>query len=162
MCEIIFLILVHSKKAIVDNVSNEFGNDIVSKLLQRSKAIVFNVTIEFGITTEVKPVQPKGSHPNSVTELGMVIDVKPVQPNKAKSPIDVTELGIVVVLQPKINLLLEVSIIALQLFRESYFVLSLATTIDANSLHWLKEVPLTEVTEFGMVTEVKSGQYAKA
>ena len=54
-----------------------------------------------------------------VTELGMVILVRLVQPLNAELPIEVTELGIIVFLQPVIKVFEDVSIIALQSFRES-------------------------------------------
>ncbi len=54
-----------------------------------------------------------------VTLLGMVMEVKLEQPLKALTPMDVTLLGITVVEQPAINLFDAVSIIALQLSRES-------------------------------------------
>lgn len=54
-----------------------------------------------------------------VMEFGIVMSVRPEQPKKASSPMLVTELGIVVLLHPQIRRLDEVSIIALQLFRES-------------------------------------------
>ena len=50
----------------------------------------------------------------------------------APFPILFTLLGINVFLQPPINLLVEVSIIALQLFLESYTVLFLSITILSN------------------------------
>jgi hypothetical protein len=43
---------------------------------------------------------------------------------------EVTDLGMVVFMQPAINVLVVVSIIALQLLRESYFGLSLATEME--------------------------------
>ena len=54
-----------------------------------------------------------------VTELGMVRLVRPVQPVNECSPIVVTEPRMVVRWQPEINLLVAVSIIALQPSRES-------------------------------------------
>ena len=59
-----------------------------------------------------------------VTELGMLMAVRLVQPKNAQSPMEVTELGMVVFMQPAINVLVAVSIMALQLLRESYFGLS--------------------------------------
>ena len=53
------------------------------------------------------------------TELGIVMEVKPLQLLKAPSPMLVTELGITVFMQPEISVLVEVSIIALQVFLES-------------------------------------------
>ena len=49
----------------------------------------------------------------------IVMLVRPEQEAKALSPIEVAELGIIVVLQPLINLLVAVSIMALQFSRES-------------------------------------------
>ena len=46
----------------------------------------------------------------------------------------VTVLGITVFLQPVINVFVDVSIIALQLFRESYTVFPDSTTIDVKPL----------------------------
>ena len=69
-----------------------------------------------------------------VTLLGIVTEVRPLQPEKALSPMDVTLLGMVVFLQPCINVLLAVSIMALQLSRESYFVLPLSTLMEAKPL----------------------------
>ena len=156
MCEIIFLILVHSKKAIVDNVSNEFGNDRVSKLVQPRNCIKSRLSTELGITTDFKPVQPaKACQPIEVTELGMVTEVKPVQPSKALPPIDVTELGIVEFMQPAISVLVSVSMMALQLLRESYFVFPLSTTIDVNPVHSIKALSPIEVTKLGIETAVK-------
>ena len=54
-----------------------------------------------------------------VTEFGIVIDVRPIQLSKADTPMLVTELGMMVFLQPVINVLVFVLIMALQLSRES-------------------------------------------
>ena len=54
-----------------------------------------------------------------VTPLGMITEVRFSQPANAHRPIAVTLLGIMVFLQPNINVLLSVSIMALQLLRES-------------------------------------------
>ena len=54
-----------------------------------------------------------------LTEPGIVMDVKPLQPLNASNLIAVTELGITVFLQPATNLLVAVSMIALQLLRLS-------------------------------------------
>ena len=76
--------------------------------------------VEDFILIFVKPVQPsKQDSPKLVTELGIVIEVKPVQSSKQDSPKLVTELGMVVFMHPRISSLLDVSIIALQLFLES-------------------------------------------
>ena len=70
----------------------------------------------------------------TVTELGIVMLVKLQQPLKALLPIGVIELGIIVFLQPTIKVLVAVSMIALQLSRESYFGFSVSTTIFVKSL----------------------------
>ena len=73
------------------------------------------------MVTDVSPEQPlKALIPIDVTLLGIVTDVRPEQLAKAKFPIDVTLLGITVFGPPLIRVLLAVSIIALQLSRESY------------------------------------------
>jgi hypothetical protein len=56
-----------------------------------------------------------------ITLLGSVIDVRSLQPEKAFLPMLVTLLGMVVFLHPAINVFEAVSIMALQLSRESYF-----------------------------------------
>ena len=105
---------------------------------------------------DVKPVQKeKALSPIYVTELGMVRDVKPVQPEKALLTIDVTELGITVFLHPAINSLAEVFIIALQDSLESYTGLPSSTTIDVKPEQPSKADLPIDVTELGMVMDVK-------
>ena len=65
----------------------------------------------------------KAPLPIVITELGIVTEVKSLQPKKALIPIEVTVLGIIVFLQPIINSLVLVSMMALQLSLESYTVL---------------------------------------
>ena len=65
-----------------------------------------------------------------VTLLGIVTEVKAEQPMKAYPSILVTLLGIIVVLHPKCSVFVAVSIIALQLFRESYTGFPSSTTIE--------------------------------
>ena len=48
------------------------------------------------------------------------MEVNPVQLSNARSSMDKTPFGIFVFLQPKIKQFLEVSMMALQLLRESY------------------------------------------
>ena len=68
----------------------------------------------------VKPLHPlKAEYPIEVMELGMVIEVRAVQPENAYPSIFVTELGITVFRHPAISLLVDVSIMALQLSRLS-------------------------------------------
>ena len=66
--------------------------------------------------------------------LSSEIDVKPLQYAKAQLPILVTSLGITVFLQPLINTLVAVSIMALQLYRLSYIEFLSSTTIDVKLL----------------------------
>jgi hypothetical protein len=61
----------------------------------------------------------KASSPIDVTLLGIVTEVRPEQPSKALLPMDVTLLGITVPLHPINKVFDDVSIIALQLSRES-------------------------------------------
>ena len=78
------------------------------------------VVTEFGMLMVVRLEQPENaSHWIEVTEFGMLMAVRLEQPKNASSPIEVTEFGIVVFLQPAINVLVAVSIMALQLLRES-------------------------------------------
>ena len=74
----------------------------------------------FGIVKEVRLLQPwKALSPMLVTLLGMVMEVRPLQLSKASSPILVTLFGMVVFWQPAIRVFVAVSIMALQLSRES-------------------------------------------
>ena len=70
----------------------------------------------------------------------------------------VTLLGIIVDLQPAIRVLDEVSIIALQLSRESYVVFSPSTMIEVKLKQLEKAASPMLVTLLGMVTEIKSLQ----
>ena len=70
-----------------------------------------------------------------VTPLGIVTLVKLVQPLKALLPMLVTLFGITVFLHPVIKVFVAVSIIALQLFLESYVLLLLSTVIDTRLSH---------------------------
>ena len=83
---------------------------------------------------EVRPQFQKAASSIVVTELGMDIDVRLLQPTNALFPMIVTVLGIIVFWQPVINLLVDVSIMALQLLRESNFVFPLSTTIEVRPL----------------------------
>ena len=83
------------------------------------------------IVIEVKLEQPeKAEEPMLVTLLGSSTEVKLEQPEKAEEPMLVTLLGMVVFWQPVINILLSLSMIALQLSLESYLELLGATTIE--------------------------------
>ena len=74
----------------------------------------------------------------------------------------VTSPGMVEPLHPIINVLLSFSIIALQLLRESYFVLPASTVIVAKLLQSAKTPTPMLVTLAGMVTDVKLEQNRKA
>ena len=104
----------------------------------------------------VKLLQPQNaSLPMLVTEFGIVIPVKLLQPLNASLPMLVTEFGITVFLQPATNLLVEVSIIALQLLRLLYTLLLLSTMILVKLLQSINtEAPML-VTESGIVMPVK-------
>ena len=78
------------------------------------------VVTELGIMMEVRLEQLENALlPIEVTELGMLMEVRLEQPENALSPMEVTELGMAVFMQPAINVLVAVSIMALQLLRES-------------------------------------------
>ena len=70
--------------------------------------------------------------------------------------------GITVFLQPVINVFVDVSIIALQLFRESYTVFPDSTTIDVKPLQKAKAASPMLVTLLGIVMLVKPLQLEKA
>ena len=75
---------------------------------------------ELGISMLVSLGQTANAElPILVTELGISMLVSPLQYANALSPMLVTELGIIVFLHPAINVLLDFSMIALQLPRES-------------------------------------------
>ena len=86
----------------------------------------------------IKLVQPlKALWPMVVTVLGMEIEVRLVSPENAEVPISMTDKGIIVFLHPAIKVLEAVSIMALQLLRESYFGLPLATIMLLSSPQFL-------------------------
>ena len=105
------------------------GIEMEVKPVQVKASCPIFVTL-FGIEIEVKPVQEKAASPIFVTLLGMVIEISPAQPINAQDSMHVTPLGIVDFLHPAIIVLDEVSIIALQLSRESYFVFPFSTPIE--------------------------------
>ena len=73
-----------------------------------------------GNVSSVKPEQPrKAAYPMLVTLLGNVSSVKPLQYAKAPLPMLVTLFGMILFLHPTINVLVFLSIIELQLSRES-------------------------------------------
>jgi hypothetical protein len=74
----------------------------------------------------------------------------------------VTVDGITVLLQPAISVFEDVSMIALQLSRESYVVFPSSTIIEVRALHPLYAVLSMFVTLLGIVIEVRALQYWKA
>ena len=90
-----------------------------------------------------------------MTELGISIEVKPLQKEKAEFPIEMTEFGIYEFLHPVCNVFVAVSIMALQLSLESYFVFPLSTVILSKPLHSENAKPAIWVTELGISTAVK-------
>ena len=70
-----------------------------------------------------------------VTLLGIVMEVRLIQCRKVEYPMLVTLFGMSVFLQPVIRVFVFVSIIALQLLRESYVLFSTSTRIDVRPLH---------------------------
>jgi len=66
-----------------------------------------------------------------VTLLGMVTEDSFVRPLNAELPMELTSSGIIVLLHAIRSVFVVVSIIALQLLRESYSILLLSTAIDA-------------------------------
>ena len=73
-----------------------------------------------------------------------------------------TLLGIIVFEHPFIKVLVAVSIMALQLSRESYFGLPLSTLIDVKPLQPKKALSPMDVTLLGMVRDVRPLQPEKA
>lgn len=104
---------------------------------------------------DVKPVQlRKELLPNDVTPSGMVIVDKPLQPKNASFPMEVMFTGMIVLAHPIIKELLLVSIIALQLSRESYLSLPVSALTEFRLGQSLKaELPIL-VTHLGIVMEV--------
>ena len=74
----------------------------------------------FGNVSSVKPLQySKAESPMRVTLFGNTSSVNSLHQPKAESPMLVTPLGMTLFLHPTINVLVSVSIIELQLSRES-------------------------------------------
>lgn len=115
------------------------------------------------MVTEVKPLQPeKALSPILVTLLEMLMAVRLLQPEKAPLPMHVTLSGMVDFLHPIKSVLVLVSMIALQLSRESYLGLPGITTIDSRPLHPSKAELLMLITLSGMVIDIKALQPVKA
>ena len=137
---------------------------------------------ELGMIIEVRPLQPwKEKAPIVSRLLGKEIPHKLVQPEKAETPIVVTLYGISIddnclrpanalspiaftlegmeeLLQPSIIVLVLVSIIALQLSRESYLLFFESTIIDDKLLQPEKTPLEMDVTFSGIVMVIKLSQ----
>ena len=83
-------------------------------------------------------------------------------PLNARLPMAVTELGMTVFLQPTTNVLVAVSMMPLQLLRESYFVLPDSTIMFVRLVQPEKAEEPMEVMELGMVTLVNAVQSENA
>lgn len=103
----------------------------------------------------------KQPSPKLVTVEGMVIEVREVQPEKQLSPRLVTDDGITVVLIPKIILFVAVSIIALQLSRESNTGLPKATVTVSSEVQASKQRTPMLVNDAGMVIDGSDVQFEK-
>ena len=116
-----------------------------------------------GIVKEANPEQElKAELPIDLTLPGIDNEAKPVQNSKAELPIKFTVFGITVFLQPEISVFVEVSMMALQLFRESYVVLPESTMIVCRLVQELKTHLPILVTLRGIVMEDKLMQPLKA
>ena len=117
---------------------------------------------EFGMVMLVRPEHPENALlPMLVTEFGIVMLIKPEQPENAYSML-VTVLGIKEFIHPAIKVFEAVSMIALQLSRESNFEFPVSTTILVRPEQPENaELPML-VTEFGIVTLVRLEQEENA
>ena len=88
----------------------------------------------------------------------MVIEVRPVHSANASSPMLVTLFGMKEFLQPSFIVLVAVSMIALQLSRESYTEFPLSTMMVLKLEQPAKENDPMLVTLFGMVIETSEEQ----
>lgn len=84
------------------------------------------------------------------------MDDSPEQLEKANLPIAIIELGMAVLLQPANRVLEDFSIIALQLPRESYVLLSESTIRFVSPEQPLKTPVPIAVTDLGIVIEISS------
>jgi len=124
--------------------------------VQPSKAWLPMLVTFLGIVIEVRPLQLlKAAAPMPVTLSGIKMEVRLVQLEKAEEPMLVTLFGIVVFGQPAIRVFVPVSIIALQLSRESYTLFSDSTTMEFKLLQPPKALKPMLVTLSGMVKEVR-------
>ena len=140
-----------------------FGMLMEVRLLQLEKAeLPIFVTLS-GIFMEERLLQPEKTElAILVTLSGMFMVKRLLQPLKAELPIPVTLSGIIVFEHPVINVLLLVSIMALQSLRESYIVLPSATIMETRLLQPEEREPPILTTLSGIVMETRSVQPEKA
>ena len=126
------------------------------RLWQYAKVCISKRVTLSGIVISVMLLHPKKAAVSMlVTFSGIVIDVKSRQLENAHNPLLETSLGIIVFLHPRINLLVAVSIIALQLLRLSYLGLPDCTIMEVRLLQWKKaELPIFVIL-LGMNREVR-------
>ena len=93
-----------------------------------------------------------------VTQLGIVMEVKLEHPSKALSPMLFTLFGMIVFLHPKIRALVAFSMMALQLFRESYWGFAEFTLMEVSPVQPEKAPFPMLVTLSGMSMEVRPEQ----
>jgi len=154
---------VQPENAYFPIIDTELGITICCKDEQPEKADPSIVVIELGITICCKDEQPENANSSIVvTELGITICLKDEHPEKALCPIDSTESGMTVFAHPAIIEFVAVSIIALQLFRESYMGLSGKTTIFSNLVQCEKELLPTFIIYFEITISCNDEQPVKA
>ena len=146
---------LHLQKHLIPKLVTEEGMSMEVRAEQPEKHKSPRLVTEEGMVMEVRAEQPeKQKSPRLVTEEGMSMEVRD-EPEKQPSPRLVTEEGITVLAHPKIMLLVEVSIIALQFFRESYTGLFSSTMMEVRDEQLPKHHSPKLVTEEGMVMEVR-------
>ena len=127
---------------------------ILLSFLQEENKYPISVT-ELGMVTLVSSSHQKNTlTPILFTDLGMVILFNLLHASNAQFPISVTESGITVLAHPCIRRFVLVSMMALQLFRESYTLFSSATIILVSPKHPRNTALSIFVTDSGMLTFV--------
>lgn len=112
---------------------------------------------------DVRSQQPLNAlSPIDVTLLGIMMDDSSLQPENAELPISVTEVGIMVPLHPINRVFDVVSIMALQLSRESKIGFPSSTDNEVRFMHPEKTYFPMVFTELGIVTDLKPIQSQKA
>ena len=120
------------------------------------ETLIFDGSVWYKIISVRFSQRENTQFPIHVTELGMVMLVRAVHPLNAQSPIHVTESGITVLAHPCIRRFVLVSMMALQLFRESYTLFSSATIILVSSPHPINASSPIHVTDSGILMLVSA------